>query len=62
MAPGVSSGSTGTPASAASFLEVILEPMASIVSASGPIEVSPAAWTARATPGVLGQEAVSAAG
>ena len=49
-APGASSGSTGTPASAASFLEMILEPMASIASAGGPIQVRPAACTARANP------------
>ena len=47
---GVSSGSTGTPAPAASFLAMIFDPRASIASAGGPIQVSPAAWTARANP------------
>ena len=45
---GDSSGSTGTPAAAISFLAAIFEPIASIASAAGPTQVSPASVTARA--------------
>lgn len=41
-----------------SFLARVLEAIASIASGSGPIQVSPASWTARAKPAVLGEEAV----
>ena len=40
--------STGTPASAISFLASIFDPMASIESGVGPIQVSPASSTSRA--------------
>ena len=52
-------GSTGTPAAAMRALAASLEPIASIASGGGPTQVSPAAMTARANAGVLGQEAVA---
>ncbi len=39
---------TGTPAAAISFLDSIFEPIESIDSGAGPIQVSPASITARA--------------
>ena len=45
-AAGSSSGSTGTPASAMSFLASTLEPIAAIAAGGGPIQVSPASSTA----------------
>ena len=56
------SGSTeriGTPASAISSLARIFEPIASIVSGAGPIQVSPASVHLAGEVGVLGQEAVA---
>ncbi len=45
---GSRSGSTGTPASAISFLAATFEPIASIAAGVGPTHVNPAASTARA--------------
>ncbi|EUA25683.1 pyruvate carboxylase domain protein [Mycobacterium intracellulare] len=45
---GSSSSRTGTPAEAISFLASILEPIARTASTGGPIQVSPACWTAAA--------------
>ena len=45
-APGSSSGSTGTPAAAISFLASTLEPIAAIAAGGGPIQISPASSTA----------------
>ena len=56
---GSSWSSTGTPAAAISFLASILEPIASIAAGGGPIQVSPAACTARRELGVLRQEPVA---
>jgi len=42
------SPSTGTPASAMSFLALTFEPIASMAAGGGPIQVSPASMTARA--------------
>ena len=41
-------GTIGTPASAISSRARVLEPMASIASAGGPMKVIPASWQARA--------------
>ena len=48
IAPGSNRPSTGTPASAIIALASILEPIESIDSGGGPIQVSPASMTARA--------------
>ena len=45
-AAGSSSGRTGTPAAAMSFLASTLEPIAAIAAGGGPIQVSPASSTA----------------
>ena len=58
-AAGSSSSSTGTPAAAISFLASILEPIAAIAAAGGPIQVSPASCTARGEIGVLREEPVA---
>ena len=41
-------GATGTPAAAIRFRALILSPIASIASASGPTQISPASATVRA--------------
>ena len=46
---GSTPSSTGTPAAAMSSLAEILEPIASIEAGSGPIQISPASITARAS-------------
>ncbi len=46
--PGSRAAETGTPARSASALAAVLDPIASIASAGGPIQVRPALTTARA--------------
>ncbi len=52
-------GSVGTPAARMRSFEPIFEPMASMASAGGPTQMSPASDTARANSRRLRQEAVA---